>query len=324
MFGPLEAPCCPIGSVPPPYRPCVDCSAWELDRVTTGSRRTEKPSVSCIPEIYQRHLRLLGIDGLPTGIKGLEEITLRHLCTAPFENISKLLLFDREGTGRAVSHDEFLDGIEFRDLGGTCHSSNPFLAELLQALGYDAILLGANMSGTDVHTTIRVCVDSVEYHVDMGYAAPFRKPIRLDRLPHEVVQGDFTYVLDRRASDGRYEVTVRSGEKRIHGYVVNEAPRDLEYFHGTIRESYEPGRDFMTRLRITRFFEDHAIELSNLTAIYFKGRESRKTELRGVTELERTVFGDMQMPLCPVRKAVEILERVTGQPISKLGNQTSQ
>ena len=87
-----------------------------------------------IPEPFQRYLRLLGISGRPAGIEGLEEIVLRHLCTVPFENVSKLLLFDRDKGGRAFTLDGFLDGIEYRDLGGTCYSSNPFLAELLKAL----------------------------------------------------------------------------------------------------------------------------------------------------------------------------------------------
>src|ERR1035438_69834 len=50
----------------------------------------------------------------------LDEIVRRHLCRVPFENVSKLLLLGREGAGRVTMLAEFLDGIEHRDLGGTC------------------------------------------------------------------------------------------------------------------------------------------------------------------------------------------------------------
>ena len=106
-----------------------------------------------------RYLRLLGIQGIPAGLAGLREIVARHLCRVPFENVSKLTLFGREGAGRVTTISEFLDGIENYDLGGTCYTNNPYLAELLQALGYDADLLGADMTKPDVHTVIRVRID---------------------------------------------------------------------------------------------------------------------------------------------------------------------
>src|ERR1017187_3649094 len=84
----------------------------------------------------QRYLRLLGIRTPIAGPAGwdeagLDEVVHRHLCRVPFENVSKLLLLGREGAGRVTTLTEFLDGIEHYDLGGTCHTNNPFLASLL-------------------------------------------------------------------------------------------------------------------------------------------------------------------------------------------------
>jgi arylamine N-acetyltransferase len=89
-------------------------------------------------EPFQRYLRLLGIVGRPSGLDGLRTLVRRHLAAVPFENISKLLLFHRQRTGRATTLTEFLDGIEYSDLGGTCYTNNLFLTELLRNLGYDA------------------------------------------------------------------------------------------------------------------------------------------------------------------------------------------
>lgn len=52
---------------------------------------------------YRRYLRLLGIDGPPCGLAGLRTLVQRHLSRVPFENVSKLLLFDREGGGRPLA-----------------------------------------------------------------------------------------------------------------------------------------------------------------------------------------------------------------------------
>jgi arylamine N-acetyltransferase len=276
-----------------------------------------------IPQPYRRYLRLLGIRNRPAGINGLEEIVLRHLCAVPFENVSKLQLLDRDGVGRPFALGEFLDGIELRDLGGTCYSSNPFVFELLNTLGYDAVLLGADMNNPDVHTSVRVTVDAVDYHVDMGYAAPFRRPIRLDRLPYEVVQGDFRYVLDRRANDGRFEMSMLSGGEWKHGYVVNETPRAPGFFDKAVRESYWPDSEFMRRFRIVRFFEEHTVEIRDRTAFYFLGDQTRKVELTDIAELERVVFEDMQLPRCPVRDAIGVLERVTGEAFFVRGGDSS-
>jgi arylamine N-acetyltransferase len=210
--------------------------------------------------LHQRYLRLLGLERPLEGLDGLRLIVRRHLCRVPFENISKLLLFGLEGAGRPVTADEFLDGIEYHDLGGTCYSNNPFLAELLRGLGYDVDLLGADMSTPNVHTVIRVRIGPAEYHVDTGYAAPFYEPIALDDLPYEIIRGGWRYVLDDR---GGLELNVYSGVERVHGYRVHGPPRSRDFFHPVVLDSFVTGRTFMSMLRITRFFEDRSVELRN-------------------------------------------------------------
>jgi arylamine N-acetyltransferase len=267
-----------------------------------------------IPEQFERYLRLIGIKNISLGFKGLEEIVLKHLCAVPFENVSKLLLFGSEGKGRPFTFSEFLDGIEYHDFGGTCHSNNPFLADLLKALGYEAYLLGADMDEPNVHTCIRVKLGFFEYHVDVGYAAPFRKPMRLDYTPYEIKQGDYRYLFDRYGKSSVYEVSIVSGKERLHGYVAHGPPRNAEFFKKTITESFEPGKTFMSYLRITRFFERHAVELKNRMLFFHKDGQSRQKELQHMEDVEQAVQNDLAMPRCPVEKAIEVLEHVTGEP----------
>jgi arylamine N-acetyltransferase len=45
---------------------------------------------------FERYLRLLGIASHPSGLDGLRTLVRRHLSAVPFENVAKLLLFDRQ------------------------------------------------------------------------------------------------------------------------------------------------------------------------------------------------------------------------------------
>jgi arylamine N-acetyltransferase len=263
----------------------------------------------------QRYLRLLGVCTPVAGIEGLHDIVIRHLCRVPFENVSKLLLLGREGTGRVTTLVEFLDGIEHCDLGGTCQTNNPFLASLLKAVGYEADLLGADMSKPNVHTSIRVRLDGAEYHVDVGYGAPFRRPIRLDRLPWEFVQGHFRFCFDRTASPDAYQASVYLGGQRLHGYLVHPPPRERAFFNGTVIESYRPGATFTSMLRIIRFFDDYAADLEGARLSVHRGAETTSKQLRNMAELRAAVAGDLAMPRCPLEEAVAVLERLTGRSV---------
>jgi N-hydroxyarylamine O-acetyltransferase len=244
----------------------------------------------------------------------LRALVRAHLYRAPFENLSKLLLIAREGSARFASVGEFLEGIEKRDLGGTCYSLNPYFANLLRALGYETDLLGADMTLPNVHTCVRVRIDSVPYHVDVGYGGPFREPIRLDRLPFEIVEGAYRYVLDSNRQGEGYEMAVFSGEERVHGYVVHDPPRSLEFFAASMRDSFAPDATFLNCLRVCRFFEDHSVTLLNRTLSIHRAAETEQTELRSRPEWESAIATHLRMPRCPARAASQVLEQITGKP----------
>jgi arylamine N-acetyltransferase len=267
---------------------------------------------------YARYLRLLGFDHAPSGLEGLRQLVRRQVVRVPFENVSKLLLFGRERRGRITTLAEYLDGLEQYDLGGTCYTANPFFAELLCEAGYDADLLGCDMARANVHTAIRVRVGGNECHVDVGYGGPFFEPLLLANLPYEMTYGLCHYVLDR-GDDGRLAMNVFCQGRRIHGYVVNEAPRKPEFFTSIILDSFRPTATFMTLLRVVRYFDDHAVELENnaVTCHYRNGsrpiRADSMEQLRGILDTE------FLMPRCPMEKAVETLEQLTGQSFFAMG-----
>jgi N-hydroxyarylamine O-acetyltransferase len=268
--------------------------------------------VTALAEPYRRYLRLLGIEDRPTGLDGLRLIVRRHLIRVPFENISKLLLFGREGAGRPLTLGEFLGGIEHHDLGGTCYTSNPYLADLLRALGYQADLLGADMTNPNVHTCIRVHLGP-GYLVDVAFAAPFRDPVPLDALPFQIAEGSHRYAFDRHSQG--IALTFQSGGDPMQSYLAHEPPRTRESFDDMVRASFLPDAYFLNRLRIARFFEDHSVDLVNRTMSIHRDGVTTKTEFARLADLEDAMRTEFAMPRCPVREAIAILDRHTGTPL---------
>ena len=264
---------------------------------------------------YARYLELLGIGGRPRGLDGLRNLVRRHLQAVPFENIGKLLLIAREGRGRVSTLEEFLDGIEILHLGGTCYTANPFFAALLRELDYDADVLGADMSAANVHTALRVHMDGRDYHVDVGFAAPFRDPLCLDDLPAVVAEGARRYEFARERGGG---VRVRSfggdGQEGV-GYTAHLPPRAREFFDPIVADSFRPQSTFLNCLRISRVFADYTLDLHDRTLIRHEGGQSVARELGSMEELRAVVREQFGMRRAPLDTAVAALERNTGRPL---------
>jgi arylamine N-acetyltransferase len=274
--------------------------------------------------MQQRYLRLLGIETVPSGIEGLRNIVRRHVASVPFENLSKLVLLGREGTGRFLSLTEFLDGIEHYDFGGTCYAANPHLASLLRALGYQVDLLGADMmTRLNVHTCLRVYIDSVAYHVDVGYGGPFREPIRLDRLPFEIVEGEYRYVLDHADGEHRYEMGVLLGTEHVHGYAVRDDQRTHDFFTPAMQASFQPGATFLNCVRICRFFEHHSVTLLDRTLSIYRGAETTNRELTTRSEWTSAIANELAMPRALWEEALAVLERNMGTPFFAVQSATT-
>jgi len=246
-------------------------------------------------QALERYLRLLGV----SKPEELREIVRRHLIRVPFENVSKLLR-------RPIALDDFLDGIEHHDLGGTCYAINSHLADLLRACGYRADLLGADMTNPDVHVCVRV---NGEYLVDCGFAAPFREPVPLDALPYIVTEGAHRYRFDRHERG----IALYFGDSL--SYVAHEPPRTIEDFAAVIQSSFAPDAHFLNHLRIARFFDNHSVELLDRKLSVHRDGRTQEREFASLVELEHAVHTHFGMPRCPVREAVAALERHTGKPL---------
>ncbi|MFN2370159.1 MAG: arylamine N-acetyltransferase, partial [Candidatus Krumholzibacteriia bacterium] len=179
--------------------------------MTTGQRAT--------------YLDLLRLEAQPPSLAALESLVTAHLARLPFENVSKLVRARRGLPPRLPTLDEFLAAAARDGTGGTCYLLNSALNALLRDLGYDAVLCGADMDLPDVHLVNVVRLDDRPFLVDVGYGAPFFRPLPLDEtLPQHLASGVEEWVLQPADADGRHRLDyLRQGE-RLHGYAVAARP----------------------------------------------------------------------------------------------------
>ena len=214
----------------------------------------------------------------------------------PFENISKLYRWKTSGSHELVDSAQFLDGIEEYHFGGTCYSNNYYLYQLLTSLNYDVVLCGADMSKPDVHIVNIVRVGGKEYIVDVGYAAPFLKPLPRDLSSNHVVSfGTDRYVLSPRDATGRSQLKLYRDGVAHHGYLVNPTPRRIEEFNHIIADSFSPDATFMNAVLLVRFDTDHSTILHNMT--YIESREST---------LQKSPLKTSEDPICAIEEHFSI------------------
>jgi arylamine N-acetyltransferase len=252
-----------------------------------------------------RYLRLLGVPGREPSHAALSQLVSAQLQRVPFENVSKLLRFRRSGFRGIPELDRHLDDIEGLHLGGTCYANNHHLHRLLEHLGYDVALCGADMSEPDVHLVSLVRVEGREYLVDGGYGAPFLDPFPRDHPADlELALGRERYVLRPRDSRGWSRLDLYRDGCLRHGYDVNPAPRRIEEFARVVDASFDAAATFMNRVTVMRFFPGRSRVLQNLNLLESEGTTFRERRIASPDRLPRVIEQEFGIPEAVTREAL--------------------
>lgn len=258
---------------------------------------------------FNKYLALLEVEKTKPSLELLSKIIKSHLIKVPFENISKLL-FKQRGMKTIPDFKEFLEGIEKHNFGGTCYTNNYYLYLLLNHLGFDITLCGADMKNPDVHLISRVRIEGLEYIVDGGYAAPFLNPLPTDlNSDHIISLGNEKYVVKPKDEDGKTRVEQHYNGKLQHWYTANSKPRKIEDFSRVIADSYADDAVFMNAIRITRFTEKGALVLKNFMFAEINGTAVIYTKLSR-SELPDFIESEFKMPAMLVRQAVNSIKEL--------------
>ena len=216
-------------------------------------------------KLFNKYLDLLRIERSEPSFELLQKIIKAHLIKIPFENISKLL-YKKRGMNYIPDLRTFLDGIGQYNFGGTCYANNYYLYLLLEHLGFEAKLCGADMKNPDVHLISMVKIAGYEFIADAGYASPFLEPLPRNLTEDFIIcQGKEKYIVNPQTENGNTKIEQYYDNELRHWYNAKPQPRKIDEFRKVIAESYADNAAFMNALRIVRFYENGFRSLRNLT-----------------------------------------------------------
>ncbi len=259
--------------------------------------------------LFKRYLALLKIRKRMPSYKALKELISAQMMRIPFENVSKLYYRKHQNLRGLQTLEQYLNGIEQHNFGGTCYSNNYFLHLLLIYLGYDVMLCGADMSEPDVHLVNIVSLNGREFLADTGYAAPFMEPLPLDLKQDFIVAlGNQKYVLRPKDKYGNSQLELYQDNQLRHGYKVKPIHQKIEYFSRVIEESFQNPSVFMNSLLMVRSFPNRSIRIHNFSVIESKGADYNVYQFKNREELSKVIEEKFSISQDIVSEVIEKLE----------------
>ncbi|HKS29842.1 MAG TPA: arylamine N-acetyltransferase [Pyrinomonadaceae bacterium] len=210
----------------------------------------------------------------------LRGLQVAHLLTVPFENLSI------HAGQPIVLEDEalFAKMVEGRR-GGFCYEANGLFAALLRALGFDVVMLSAEVANAEGgfgpsfdHMALMVTLEQ-RWLVDVGFGDSFLEPLLLDERG-EQVQGNRAY---RILTDGPYLLLMQreEGSEWEAQYRFTLRPHEYADYAEMCRYHQTSPQSHFTRGRIcSRATEEGRVTLSGMRFI---------TTLKNGVRQERTL-----------------------------------
>lgn len=241
----------------------------------------------------------------------LRELQVAHLLAVPFENLSV-----HSGELIVLEDDALFDKIVERRRGGFCYELNGLFASLLRALGFDVVLLSAEVAdaaggfGPNFdHMALMVTLEK-RWLVDVGFGDSFLEPLLLDERGEQVqnervyrIAPDDAYLtlLQRTNGDGNNEWKAQY-RFRLQPYQYADYA-EMCHFHQTSRQSH------FTRARIcSKATPDGRLTLSDMRFIATTARgERHERMLTDKDEYEKTLRENFGIHIERIIPAVERL-----------------
>lgn len=257
---------------------------------------------------YEAFLQILKIPKRDPNLSVLTQIIKAYLTTIPFENISKLYYMKKYGLMNIPDFDLYLQGISVQNFGGTCYSNNFYMNKLLEYLGYEVRLCGADMTNPDVHIVNIVNIKNRDYLVDVGYAAPFFNPIPLDlNREYKIAFGADEYVILPRDSNGNSELKMFRNGYVKHGYRVKPQARSISEFEMVIKDSFRESATFLNAILLVRFGWQTSIKIHNFTIIEYYDKNFKQVEFKNKADLINNIFRYFTIPKEIIEESFDLI-----------------
>lgn len=260
------------------------------------------------PKLFEKYLDLLNVQVKKPNLKLLTDLVSSHIIKIPFENISKIYYKLTKGVTRLLPFDIYLDGIANYNFGGTCYTNNYYFNLLLNRVGYDAKLCGADMSNPDVHIVNMVKIEDREYLVDVGYGAPFLNPIpRYLREDYVLRLGNEKYMFKPMDGRGFTKLEFYKNKKLKHGYTAKPFPKKKYEFDKIISDSIKEDSTFMNTVILARFFENSSTVIRNMKITKSNGLKSKTKLISNRDELVTLISENFSIPRYIVTEVISDL-----------------
>lgn len=261
------------------------------------------------PAWVARYLQRLGQTVEAPSFAYLSRLMTAHLSRMAFENISKLYYFKRASeSGWFIPPIEaYVENIHTLDVGGTCFTNNSNFVQLLQQLGFDANLVGFNMS----HVGIVVRLPEGRFYVDVGVGAPFFEPVAFEQEPNVIYCGSGIHFSRKKDEPGIYHFHhYNMGYNVLQWEFAPDVPKTFDEFADYIQKQNTPGTKFMSMLRCQLWQPQQKRNLmltNNSLTIREEDLTETKHQLNSIEDIEAVVSDVFELPRLPVREAIETL-----------------
>ncbi|KUG09026.1 arylamine N-acetyltransferase family protein [Solirubrum puertoriconensis] len=250
-----------------------------------------------------QYLTRIQYSGIPrVDLATLEELHLAHLLSVPFENLSihygQPIVLDLERVFRKV--------VEHRR-GGFCYELNSLFGWLLQQIGFNVILISAEVCQKDGtfsppydHLALLVELDET-WLADVGFGDSFRLPLRLNE-PGPQRQGATAYQISR---EGEYYLLRAQNllDREPHWetqYRFTRQPHPLTDFAGMCHYHQTSPESHFTQKRVcSRATPEGRITLSDQRLIVTRGSRREETVLESEEEFLRALQTHFAITLQP-------------------------
>ncbi|SDH54918.1 Arylamine N-acetyltransferase [Alteribacillus persepolensis] len=247
--------------------------------------------------------------------KYLKKIIRAHVRTFPFENVSKLWLYERyQDKAPIPSVEQFLEGYWKYQTGGTCFALNACLFDLLTSLGFEGYLIRPG----EEHMAMIIYDPDVKgrrLYVDVGTTAPLFDPIpfqgRKQLIPP--FAGEKLLFLPG-SNEGEYTyIRVRGGQiidKKWTFSIYDSVTR--EDFKPFVKATFREDAVFMNVLRCQRWEPEkrRGLSLVNRKFMIKNGNGGVLTKtISDENALRQVLNEEFHMPKLPVSIAVEVLQK---------------
>ena len=247
--------------------------------------------------VCNRYLKILNVSRKNPSLEYLTELLTSHIINIPFENISKIHYYLTKDLKYIPDFDLYLTGIEKYNFGGTCYSNNYYFNQLLNHLGFNVWLCGADMKEPDVHLVNVVIFNEKMYLADVGYGAPFFNPMPLDLdIDYRFSFGNEHYVLLTRNSKDQSELKQYREEKIKHGYFVKLYNRNIGEFEKVIKDSFLDSATFLNRITIVKFGFTSSTSVRNYSLVEMQNNHLRKTQINNKAQIIEQIVNHYSIP----------------------------